>query len=132
MSSRLATPAQSPPMIPAEAEPAAFAVEIAGSTPTTLAVETTEPAAVPFVAPLLSAPPMASPFPASDQELVLTPATEADFAETERPVWPSDDRATPPVDENVLFDKNPGFQFFATKSNRPGRDGSTGAKPAPS
>jgi lysozyme len=101
------TPAQSPPMIPAEAGPAAFAVEIAGSTPTTLAVETTEPAAVPFVAPLLSAPPMASPFPASDQELVLTPATEADFAETERPVWPSDDRATPPVDENVLFDEEP-------------------------
>jgi len=43
-----------------------------------------------------------------DPELVLTPATEADFAESERPVWPSDQRAPAPVDEEtVLFEDEP-------------------------
>ena len=60
------------------------------------------------VTPLVSAAPIASPFPAMDPELVLTPATEADFVEAERPVWPSDQRAPAPVDEEtVLFEDEP-------------------------
>ncbi len=60
------------------------------------------------VTPLISAAPVASPFPAMDQELVLTPATEADFVEAERPVWPSDQRAPVPADEEtVLFEDEP-------------------------
>lgn len=68
-----------------------------------------EPAAAPVpVAPMVSAAPIASPFPAMDQELVLTPATEADFVEVERPVWPSDQRAPAPADEEtVLFEDEP-------------------------
>jgi lysozyme len=65
------------------------------------------PAPVP-VTPLVSAAPVASPFPAMNQELVLTPATEADFVEVERPVWPSDQRAPAPLDEEtVLFEDEP-------------------------
>jgi len=60
------------------------------------------------VTPLVSAAPIASPFPAMDPELVLTPATEADFVEAERPVWPSDQRAPAPADEEtVLFEDEP-------------------------
>ena len=68
-----------------------------------------EPAAEPVpVTPLVSAAPIPSPFPAMDAELVLTPATEADFVEVERPVWPSDQRAPAPVDEaTVLFEDEP-------------------------
>ncbi len=68
-----------------------------------------EPVAAPVpVTPLVSAAPIASPFPAMDAELVLTPATEADFVEVERPVWPSDQRASAPADEEtVLFDDEP-------------------------
>lgn len=65
-----------------------------------------EPA--PPVAPLVSAAPIASPFPPMDQELVLTPATEADFVEAERPVWPPEQRSAPPVaEETVLFEDEP-------------------------
>jgi len=40
-----------------------------------------------------------------DEPLVLTPLTEADLAPTERPVWPAEDRAGPPADEEtVLFE----------------------------
>ena len=68
-----------------------------------------EPAPAPTpVTPLVSAAPVASPFPAMEQELVLTPATEADFAEVERPVWPSDQRTPAPRDEEtVLFEDEP-------------------------
>jgi lysozyme len=68
-----------------------------------------EPAPAPVpVTPLVSAAPVASPFPAMNQELVLTPATEADFVEVERPVWPSDQRAPAPLDEEtVLFEDEP-------------------------
>ena len=59
------------------------------------------------VTPLVSAAPLPSPFPAMDQDLVLTPATEADFAESERPVWPSDHRPAAPADETVLFEDEP-------------------------
>jgi lysozyme len=72
-----------------------------------------EPEAVPAapstpVTALESAAPGTSPFPPMDPELVLTPATEADFVETERPAWPSDQRAeTPAVEETVLFEDEP-------------------------
>ena len=60
------------------------------------------------VTPLASAAPAASPFPPLDQGLVLTPATEADFVEAERPVWPSDQRPeTPAAEEIVLFEDEP-------------------------
>jgi lysozyme len=60
------------------------------------------------VTPLVSAAPIASPFPAMDPELVLTPATEADFVAAERPVWPAEERAAPPAaDETVLFEDEP-------------------------
>ncbi|MDO9076751.1 MAG: lysozyme [Brevundimonas sp.] len=66
-----------------------------------------EPVADPVpVAPMVSAAPIPSPFPAMDPELVLTPATEADFVEVERPVWPSDQRARA-VEETVLFEDEP-------------------------
>jgi lysozyme len=67
------------------------------------------PAADPApVTPMVSAAPIASPFPAMDPELVLTPATEADFVEVERPVWPSDQRAPVPAEEEtVLFEDEP-------------------------
>ncbi len=71
--------------------------------------ETAEPSepAIP-VTPLESATPIPSPFPAMDPELVLTPATEADFVEAERPVWPSGQRApAPAVEETVLFEDEP-------------------------
>lgn len=64
-----------------------------------------EPAAP--VTPLVSAAPVPSPFPAMNQDLVLTPATEADFVQIERPVWPQDQRAAPPADETVLFEDEP-------------------------
>ncbi len=49
-----------------------------------------------------------SPFPAMDPELVLTPATEADFDAAERPAWPADQRAAPPsAAEAVLFEDEP-------------------------
>lgn len=60
------------------------------------------------VTPLVSAAPLPSPFPAMDAELVLTPATEADFVEVERPVWPSDQRApVPAAEETILFEDEP-------------------------
>lgn len=60
------------------------------------------------VTPLVSAAPLPSPFPAMDAELVLTPASEADFVEVERPVWPSDQRApVPAAEETVLFEDEP-------------------------
>ena len=70
---------------------------------------TVEPVPAPTpVAPMVSAAPIASPFPAMDPELVLTPATEADFVEVERPVWPSDQRAPASVeDDTVLFEDEP-------------------------
>ncbi len=65
-----------------------------------------EPAAP--VTPLVSPAPVASPVPPMDQDLVLTPATEADFVEIERPVWPAGRRAAPPAAEDtVLFEEEP-------------------------
>lgn len=62
------------------------------------------------VTPLVSAAPTASPFPALDQALVLTPATEADFDHVERPIWPADQRTetpAPEIEEVVLFEDEP-------------------------
>ena len=60
------------------------------------------------VTPLVSADPVPSPFPAMDPELVLTPATEADFVETGRPVWPADQNApVPAAEDTVLFEDEP-------------------------
>jgi lysozyme len=43
-----------------------------------------------------------------DQPLVLTPATEADFPETERQAWPAEERtASAPVEDTVLFEDEP-------------------------
>jgi lysozyme len=43
-----------------------------------------------------------------ESELVLTPATEADFIEAERPVWPSDEREpAPAAEEAALFEDEP-------------------------
>jgi lysozyme len=82
------------------AEPAVDAVAV------TEAVEPSAP-----VAPMVSAAPLPSPFPAMDQELVLTPATEADFAEAPRPAWPADQRPTPSAAQDaevaVLFEEGP-------------------------
>lgn len=51
---------------------------------------------------------VASPFPPMEEGLILTPATEADFVETERPIWPSDQRAgTPSAEDVVLFEEEP-------------------------
>ena len=98
--------AEPQPALPApEPEPApAPAPEVEAAT-----VPEPEPAAGPEpVTPLLSAAPAASPFPPLDQPLVLTPATEADFTEAERPVWPADARGVSPIaDETVLFEDEP-------------------------
>lgn len=56
----------------------------------------------------MSVAPLPSPFPAMESELVLTPATEADFIEAERPVWPSDERdPAPAAEEAALFEDEP-------------------------
>ncbi len=61
------------------------------------------------MAPLVPPAPEASPFPPMEEPLVLTPATEADFAESSRPAPDAGqhpDDITP--DENsVLFDSEP-------------------------
>ena len=91
-----ALPAPEPEPEPAPAPAPAPAPEVGAAT-------VPEP-----VAPLLSAAPAASPFPPLDQPLVLTPATEADFTEAERPVWPADERVvSPTADETVLFEDEP-------------------------
>lgn len=61
------------------------------------------------VVPLVPPPPGASPFPPMDEPLVLTPATEADFAESSRAVWEPGRRAEAGVTEDgdVLFDEAP-------------------------
>ena len=63
------------------------------------------------VVPLVPPEPGVSPFPPLDPPLVLTPPTEADFAEATRPVWGPEDRAQPAVSEGeiVLFDDEPGL-----------------------
>src|SRR5690606_19818008 len=65
--------------------------------------------AEPFVpvTPLISAAPVASPFPDLESGLVLTPATEADFVAVDRPDWPADQSPPPAADESVLFDQEP-------------------------
>lgn len=91
---------------PADPEPPTAAVKPADI----VAPEAIEPAAP--VAVMVSAPPLPSPFPPMDQELVLTPATEADFADTApRHPWPEEQRPAPPAAEEtvetVLFEDEP-------------------------
>jgi len=95
-----ASPTPAEPVAPTEAAEAAAPEEPAAP------AEPSESAAP--VAPLVPpAAPVASPFPPMDQDLVLTPATEADFVETERPVWPSEQRAAAPAEETILFEDEP-------------------------
>lgn len=93
---------------PAAPEPAAAEPE---PSPDTVSTQEREPVpAEPAspVTPLVSAAPTASPFPALDQGLVLTPATEADFDHVERPIWPADERTeAPTAEEVVLFEDEP-------------------------
>ncbi len=90
--------------VPVEVE---VPVEVKVAEPAPVPEETSAGHEVP-VTPLVSAAPVASPFPAMDPELVLTPATEADFIAAERPVWPAEERAAPPAaDETVLFEDEP-------------------------
>jgi lysozyme len=94
------------PVVTAEPEPEPTAPEPA---PEAMAEPEAGPAepAIP-VTPLVSAAQLPSPFPAMDPELVLTPATEADFIEVERLVWPSDQRTPAPAgEETVLFEDEP-------------------------
>ena len=89
---------------PADPEPATPVVE-----PADLAAPEAVVPASP-VAPMVSAPPPPSPFPPRDEELVLTPATEADFAEAPRPASPAERTAPPAFDQaedTVLFEDEP-------------------------
>lgn len=74
------------------------------SAPTAVEAAPAEP-----VVPLVPPEPGVSPFPPIEQPLVLTPATEADFAETIRPVWEPEQRAEPAAkaEETVLFEEEP-------------------------
>ncbi len=65
-------------------------------------------AAAALVVPLVPPAPGLSPFPPMDEPLVLTPATEADFVEADRPVWGSEQRTEPAsAEETVLFEEEP-------------------------
>ena len=102
-------------------------VEAEPGTPASKSSETAEPApepddAAPAVAvafaepvvPLVPPEPGISPFPPMEQPLVLTPATEADFVETARPVWEPEQRAEPAADaeETVLFEEEPALSVL--------------------
>ncbi len=96
------TPATVVPEVSVEPEPAVPEPEMAPTPEPAWSAPAVE------VTPLVSAAPVASPFPPMDQPLVLTPATEADFLETDRLVWPAEERvASAPADETVLFEDEP-------------------------
>jgi len=92
-----------PPYAPRpQAFPAAAAPP---ETPETAAPEPPEP-----VIPLVPPAPGPSPFPATDEPLVLTPATEADFDDVAAlPAWEPGQRAdpAPQEEETVLFEEEP-------------------------
>lgn len=95
------------PEPPASIKPAEMVVPAAAEIAVPKAIEPASPVAV-----MVSAPPLPSPFPPMDQELVLTPATEADFAEAPlRPAWPEEQRpaalAADETVETVLFEDEP-------------------------
>lgn len=89
--------------------------EVADAAPAEAAPVEAPPAPAPgpgpaeSVTPLVPPAPGLSPFPPMDEPLVLTPATEADFDETDRPVWEPEQRAEPvaPAGETVLFEEEP-------------------------
>lgn len=66
------------------------------------------PAESPDPAPLTAPAPDVSPFPPGDT-LVLTPATEADFADPDRPAWDPEQRAALPAEDvgTVLYGEEP-------------------------
>lgn len=90
-------------------EPDAEAV-VRDPAPPAPVVEALEPTPV---TPMVSPPPQPSPFPPEDAPLVLTPASEADYAEA-RPVWAPEQRQSPPAgeDETVLFDDEPALSVL--------------------
>ncbi len=63
--------------------------------------------------PLVPPPAPPSPFPPMEA-LVLTPPVEADFIETQRPVWPPEQRLEPTEDgaEDVLFTDEPSLSVL--------------------
>lgn len=76
---------------------------------TRVAAEPPSATAAEPVLPLVPPEPGASPFPPMDEPLVLSPATESDFADPARPVWDPQERSGPSVvdAELVLFDETP-------------------------
>ena len=117
------TTTPTPPAVSAEAGPKVVAASVPGPeperqpdpSPDAAAFEqppAPEPAAA--VVPLVPPEPGISPFPPIDPPLVLTPPTEADFADTARPVWEPEDRAdpAPPEVDIVLFDDEPGLSVL--------------------
>ncbi|MBU2419268.1 MAG: hypothetical protein KKG14_11245, partial [Alphaproteobacteria bacterium] len=107
--------ASAPPAAPEAAAPVAPAEDIVADTTAqdpvaAPAAPNPEPEPAPPVIPLVPPEPGVSPFPPLfDQPLVLTPATEADFVEAERPAWEPDQRAAaePSSADTVLFDEEP-------------------------
>ena len=115
-----ATPVVAPEPLPEpEAEPAATPV---AEPPSAAEAETAnpedagrepEPAAPDFSpAPSFEAAPFTPSvttiaFPNLTEPLVLTPATEADFAEGARPVWPAEQRVEAPAEDSPLFEAEP-------------------------
>lgn len=79
------------------------------ATPTTPEAADPQPAPSPPVVPLVPPEPGRSPFPPIEPPLVLTPATEADFATVERPLWEAEQRPapTPAATEAPLFEDEP-------------------------
>lgn len=96
------TPEQAEVEVPPEPEP-----EPAPGIPAETAVGVPEEETP--VVPLVPPAPGVSPFPALDEPLILTPATETDFVETARPVWEPEQRGQTATaeEEVVLFEDEP-------------------------
>lgn len=107
------------PALQSEAKPAPAAAPEPATGPQTEESPPPTPLVEPFptlehpqaepVVPLVPPAPGASPFPPLDAPLVLTPATEADFAEPSRAVWEGGrrDDTGAAEDGDVLFDEEP-------------------------
>lgn len=96
----------------APAGPVAEAATVAESSASADAAPSPPPSPEAFdptpVIPLVSPAPGISPFPPMDEPLVLTPLTEADIVQVERPVWPEESRAAAPApEETALFEDEP-------------------------
>nr|WP_246347597.1 lysozyme [Brevundimonas basaltis] len=98
-------PAGSPKAVPEpDSTPEPAAENPPTDVPTTAQAESAEP-----VVPLVPPTPGNSPFPPMDEQLVLTPATEADFGEPARTAWEPGQRtvAAAPDGDTVLFEQEP-------------------------